>query len=71
MKINNKTILIIGAGVEACEGIKIAKSMGLSLIIADGNDKAPGFSMADWKIIASTYDGEEILKKTKSLIDEG
>ncbi|WP_332706570.1 ATP-grasp domain-containing protein [Plesiomonas shigelloides] len=71
MKIKNKTILIIGAGVEACEGIKIAKSMGLSLIIADGNDKAPGFSMADWKIIASTYDGEEILKKTKNLIDEG
>ncbi|WP_281213351.1 ATP-grasp domain-containing protein [Shewanella insulae] len=67
----NKNLLIVGAGIEACEGIKTAKSMGLKLIIADGNPKAPGLAMADWSIIASTYDGEAILAKVKHLMAQG
>lgn len=67
----NKNLLIIGAGIEACEGIKTAKSMGLKLIIADGNPKAPGLALADWKIIASTYDGDAILKQINALIKQG
>lgn len=67
----DKHLLIIGAGIEACEGIKIAKTMGLKLIIADGNPAAPGLAMADWAIIASTYDGNAILTKTLTLITSG
>ena len=67
----NKHLLIIGAGVEACEGIKIAKSMGLKLIIVDGNPNAPGLEMADWRIIESTYHGQGILSKTQALINMG
>jgi biotin carboxylase len=62
-----KNILIIGAGIEACEGIKVAKSMGLGLAIADGNPAAPGLALADWPIIESTYDGAAILSRTREL----
>lgn len=66
-----KNLLIIGAGIEACEGIKIAKSMGLGLIIADGNPDAPGLALADWQIVASTYDGQAILDQVKKLQANG
>jgi len=67
----NRNLLIIGAGIEASEGIKIAKSMGLKLIIVDGNPYAPGFEMADWCIVESTYNSQEILRKTQALISTG
>ena len=66
-----KNLLIVGAGVEACEGIRIAKEMGLKLVIADGNPFAPGLTMADWPIIASTYDGQAILAEVKKLQTQG
>ena len=52
----NKTLLIIGAGTESCEGIKIARAMGLSLIVADADRHAPGFNYADYRLHVSTYD---------------
>lgn len=67
----NKNLLIIGAGIEACEGIKIAKAMGLGLIIADGDPSAPGFAMADHCIHASTYDGETIAAEAMRLNQTG
>jgi biotin carboxylase len=67
----NKTLLIIGAGIEACEGIKIAKSLGLSLIIADGNPNAPGLKMADHTLIISTYDGDLMALQAKTLVKSG
>lgn len=66
-----KNLLIVGAGVEACEGIRIAKEMGLKLVIADGNPSAPGLIMADWPVIASTYDGQAILAEVKKLQTQG
>ena len=66
-----KNILIIGAGIEACEGINIASDMGLGLIVADGSPTAPGFAKADHVIQASTYDGEAIAKQALMLIDKG
>lgn len=62
-----KSLLIIGAGIEACEGIKIARNMGLKLIIVDGNSSAPGFEFADIKIVVSTYDGPLITQKVSEL----
>lgn len=66
-----KTLLIIGGGIEAFAGIKIAKSLGLSLIIADGNPQAPGFVMADHKLISSTYDGDLIASQAEALVQRG
>ncbi|WP_417764769.1 ATP-grasp domain-containing protein [Shewanella chilikensis] len=71
MSHTHKNLLIIGAGVEAYEGIKIAKSMGLGLIVVDGNAQAPGLALADWSIVESTYNGLAILKKVQELISCG
>jgi len=45
--------------------------MGLGLVIADGNPKAPGLALADWPIVESTYNGSAILNKALSLQSSG
>ena len=61
----NKTLLIISGGSEAIPGIQKAKEMGLYVVVSDGNKNAPGFEFADDRIIASTYDIELTVKKSK------
>ncbi len=68
---NGKNLVILGAGIEACEGIKTAKALGLSLIVVDGDEYAPGFTMADYKIVVSTYDGDTIVKEVLRLQKRG
>ncbi|MBV5278276.1 MAG: ATP-grasp domain-containing protein [Campylobacteraceae bacterium] len=60
-----KTILILNAGKEAVEGIKIAKSMGLNVIVCDYDKKAPGITFADDFIFANIYDPNEIIRALK------
>ena len=67
----HRHLIVIGAGIEACEGIAIAKAMGLKLLIADGNPTAPGLAMADWPIIESTYNEDGILTKIKQFMTTG
>jgi len=55
-----KTLLLIGAGTEQIPGIKLAKKMGLYVVVTDANRKAPGFKYADDFAVISTYD----VKKT-------
>lgn len=44
---NNKSILIIGAGIMQIPAIKAAKDLGYKVITADVNPNAPGISEAD------------------------
>ena len=37
-------------------GIQRAKEMGLHVVVSDGNPNAPGFALADDRIVVSTYD---------------
>lgn len=67
----HKTLIIIGAGIEACEGIKIAKEMDLQLIIVDGKADAPGMVMADISIVLSTYAGDAIAEAAVNLVRSG
>ena len=60
-----KSILIISGGIEAIPGIIKAKEMGLNVVVSDGNDDAPGFTYADDKIIASTYDYKDTFIKAQ------
>jgi len=60
-----RTVLIISGGNEAVPGIRRAKDMGLHVVVSDMNPKAPGFAIADDKIIASTYDVEATLSAAK------
>ena len=53
-----KTIWIVGAGVESIYGIKLAKKLGLNVVVSDNNPNAPGLKFADKSIIVSTYDVE-------------
>ena len=64
-KVDLKTLLIISGGIEAVPGIKLAKKMGFHVVVSDGNLQAPGFEHADDKIIASTYNIHDTLKKVK------
>jgi len=59
---DNKTLLVVGGGIEAVPGILIAKNMGLRVVVSDASLKAPGFEVADDTILASTYDPEETIK---------
>ena len=54
-----KTLLILGAGVEQIPAIKMAKKMGLRVVVSDRNPNAPGFEYADEHFIASTMNAEE------------
>ena len=55
-----KNLLILSGGIEAIEGIKVAKKMGLRTIVCDGNENAPGKSYADEFLIGNIYDPIEI-----------
>ena len=60
-----KSLLIVSGGIEAVPGIRLAKEMGLHVIVSDKNPKAPGFGFADDHIIASTYDVEETVSAAR------
>lgn len=51
-----RTILFVGAGIEAIPGIVRAKQLGLHVVVSDANPRAPGIAHADDRLLASTYD---------------
>lgn len=51
-----KTLLIVSGGIQATHGIRRAKDLGYRVVVSDANPNAPGFSIADDRLIASTYD---------------
>jgi biotin carboxylase len=51
-----KNLLVVGGGIEAVPGLKRAKEMGLDLVVSDRDPDAPGFAVADDRLLASTYD---------------
>ena len=53
-----KTLMIIGAGVEQVPAYEIAKQRGLVVVGTDMNPNAPGFALADHKILVSTRDAD-------------
>lgn len=60
-----KTLLIISGGIEAVPGIQRAKDMGLNVVVSDMNPRAPGFKVADDRIVASTYDIDATVEAAK------
>ena len=52
----SKTLLMVGGGIEALPGIRMAKEMGLHVVVSDQNLDAPGFALADDRLIVDTYD---------------
>ncbi|MEW6380730.1 MAG: ATP-grasp domain-containing protein [bacterium] len=54
----NRTLLVISGGIEAVPGIRLARQMGLHVVVSDQDPRAPGLAVADDRLIASTYDVE-------------
>ncbi len=59
-------LLIVGAGIEVIPAIRLAKSMGLYVVVSDMNPSAPGFAVADDHLIASTYDVEATITAART-----
>ena len=53
--------MIVGAGVEQVPAYEAAKKRGLTVVGSDGNERAPGLTLADHVLIASTRDAEATL----------
>jgi len=66
----NNSIICLAAGVSQLPLIKVAKEAGYKVIAIDRNPEAPGFSVADEKIIESTYDTENVLNALHSIEKE-
>jgi biotin carboxylase len=56
---NDPTILFVGGGIETLPGLRLAKMMGLFVVVSDANAEAPCMLEADATLIASTYDVNE------------
>jgi len=56
LRLMPKNLLVVGGGIEAVPGLERAKQMGLQLVVSDRDPKAPGFAVADDRLLASTYD---------------
>jgi biotin carboxylase len=51
-----KTLWIVSGGIEAVPGIRHARELGFHVVVSDFDPEAPGFSVADDRIVESTYD---------------
>ncbi len=56
----NKKVLVIGAGIDQLDMIKLCKRRGYEVLALDFNPNAPGFAHCDKAIIASTKDKEKV-----------
>lgn len=56
-------LMMVGAGIETIPGIVRAQELGFMVVSSDGDIGAPGRSISDFFIKASTYDPEDTIKK--------
>lgn len=56
MSDTKRTLLVVSGGAEAVPGILLARDLGLHVVVSDGSPHAPGFAVADDRLLASTYD---------------
>ena len=62
---NGKSILIIGAGLLQVPAIEIANELGLTTIVTDYNQNAPGMKIADHPVIISSRDIDGTVRMMK------
>ena len=46
MSVAGLTLCVVGAGVEAADGIAVAHGLGLHVVATDADPDAPGFAVA-------------------------
>lgn len=62
-----KKMMILGASKLQIPAIKKAKELGYQIILVDYNENAPGFALADVKLVVSTLDQEAVLLEAQRL----
>lgn len=62
-----KKMMILGAGELQIPAIRKARELGYQIILVDYNENAPGFALADVKLVVSTLDQETVLRKAQRL----
>ena len=65
-KDTKRTILFVGGGQETIPGIKIAKSMGLHVVVSDMNPDAPCTAVADSFLNADTYNAQQTIQEVNN-----
>lgn len=58
-----KKMMILGAGALQIPAIEKAKELGFQIILVDYDENAPGFPLADVKLVVSTLDQEEVYRQ--------
>ncbi|TCL59443.1 biotin carboxylase [Kineothrix alysoides] len=58
-----KKMMILGASALQIPAIKKAKELGFQIILVDYDENAPGFPLADVKLVVSTLDQEEVYRQ--------
>ena len=61
----DRSLLIIGAGIEQVYAYKLGKKMGFKVIGTDENPNAPAFQYADYKLTVSTRKHLDTLNAVK------
>jgi biotin carboxylase len=57
---------MVSGGAEAMPGIRLARQMGLHVVVSDGSPDAPGLAEADDGIVASTYDVDATIEAARA-----
>ena len=59
----SKKMMILGAGPLQIPAMKKARELGYQIISVDYDENAPGFALADVKLVVSTLDQEEVYRQ--------
>lgn len=60
-------LLLVGGGREALPGFARLRALGARLAVSDRDPAAPGFALADERLLASTYDAEATVAAARAL----
>ncbi len=63
-----KTVLFVGGGIETLPGVRLAKSMGMKVVVSDRDPRAPCFAEADATLVADVYDPGATLKAVSRFV---
>jgi biotin carboxylase len=60
-------LLVVGGGAEAVPGLLRLRALGARLAVSDRDPHAPGFAIAEERLVASTYDADATVAAASAL----
>lgn len=62
-----RRLLVVGGGAEAVPGLERLRALGARLVVSDRDPHAPGFALAEERLLASTYDVDATVLAARAL----